>query len=130
MKFHLKLQHGDVLEIVLKFSGVFSNVAHPKKAQKIEQKYSPSSLKLINSSKVRLLLLTYVSTVLLENIFILFGKFKRVHSAPQKKLENRAKTTFHQNCSGNTRSCLHFDPARCATSICSRNSNSNKKTPK
>ena len=59
-------------EIGLEFSGVSSNVAHPKKAQKIEQKHLPSSLKLINSSKVRFLTLTYLSTVLLENISHIF----------------------------------------------------------
>ena len=86
-------------EIGLEFSGVSSNVAHPKNAQKIKQKHLPSSLKLINSSKVRLLLLTDVSTVLLENIFHIFlANLKRVHFAPRKKLENRAKITFHQNC--------------------------------
>jgi hypothetical protein len=58
-------------EIGLEFSGVSSNVAHPKKAQKIEQKHLPSSLKLINSSEVRLLL-TQVSTVLLEKLFHIF----------------------------------------------------------
>ena len=57
-------------EIGLEFSGVSSNVAHPKKSQKIEQKHLPSSLELISSCKVRLLH-TYVSTVLLKflNIF-------------------------------------------------------------
>ena len=59
-------------EIGLEFSGVSSNVVHPKNAQKIEQKHLPSSLKLINSSKVRLLLLTYVSTALLKNICHIF----------------------------------------------------------
>ena len=59
-------------EIGLEFSGVSSNVVNPKNAQKIEQKHLPSSLKLINSSKVRLLLLTHVSTVMLENVFHIF----------------------------------------------------------
>ena len=90
MKFHLKLQHGDVLEIVLKFSGVFSNVAHPKKAQKIEQKYSPSSLKLINSSKVRLLLLTHVST----GFFKVFCKFKKSSFCTSKKIGKLGKNNF------------------------------------
>ena len=58
-------------EFGLEFSGVSSNVVHPKNAQKIEQKHLPSSLKLINSSKVPFLAFTYMylSTVLLENIF-------------------------------------------------------------